>query len=173
MRPWALETETEAILTALRLQGDQAERVGELVQCIRMVDGPRQTLNDTVRNLIESQAKVTKKSNREKLVNGIVAELTQCFRNTPGDAMFISAVGPGNELGYFAYLRHIEQILEPDIAIGPGRRSVKYRRIARLEDRYAHALVQRFALVFLAIGLPDAYEEMRDLHAEFIGEDFR
>lgn len=173
LRQWILETETEAILTALNLQGDQADRVSQLVECIQMADGPRQNLNDAVRNLIESQAKVAKKSNREKLVNGIVADLTQCFRNAPGDAMFISAVGPGNELGYFAYLRHIEQVLEPDIAIGPGRRSVKYRRIARMRDRYAHALVQRFALVFLSIGLPDEYEQIRDLHAELIGDEFR
>lgn len=173
LRPWVLETETEAILTALSLQGDQADRVRELAECIRLVNGPSRTLREAVQNLIDSQAKAAKKASREKLVNATVAELTQCFRNTPGDAMFISAIGPGNELGYFAYLRHIEQILEPDIAIGPGRKSVTYRRIARLEDRYAHALVQRFALVFHAIGLPDEYEQMRDLYAELIGDEFR
>ncbi len=60
--------------------------------------------------------------------------------------------------------------MEPTIALGPARRAMEYRRISRLEDRYTHALVQRFAMVFLSIGLPRDYEEMRDLHAESIEE---
>ncbi len=171
--PWIQGADDESILSALGLEGEKEQRARELIEGIRLLEGPRHTLNEAVSNLVESQSKVAKPANRTKLVNGIVAELTQCFRNAPGDALFISSIAPGNELGYFAYLRHIEQIWEPDIAIGPGRRSVKYRRVAKLGDRYAHALVQRFALVFLSIGLPDEYEQMRDLHAELIGDEFK
>jgi len=173
LHPWIQESDTDTILNALGVQGEHTERVRELVECVRLVDGPREDLKSAVGKLIESQSKATKQPNRAKIVNGIVGDLTNCFKNAPGDAMFISAVGPGNEVGYFAYLRHIEQVLEPDIALGPGRRSAKYRRIAKLEVRYAHALVQRFALVFLAIGLPDEYEQMRELHVELIGDDFK
>jgi hypothetical protein len=50
---------------------------------------------------------------------------------------------------------------------------VSYRRISHLRDRYIHALVQRFALVFMAIGLPKEYEEIRDLHSDILGEKYK
>lgn len=104
--------------------------------------------------------------------NGIVKELRQVFTSTPGDAQFLGSVGPGNDEGYFAYLRHIEQVMEPAIALSHTRATgITHRRIASLQDRYTHALTLRFAQVFLAIGLPDVYEATRDEYSAKIVKD--
>jgi hypothetical protein len=70
-------------------------------------------------------------------------------------------------------LRHLELLWEPEIAVGPTRVEHRFRRIAHLQDRYTHAMVQRFALVFMSIGLPREYEEVRDLHSELMGESYQ
>ena len=112
----------------------------------------------------------TMASERGNAARKVSDRVKLAFAQTPGDALFLSAIAPAHEGGYFAYLRHLEQVWQPDISIGPAVKGAKYRRIARLQDRFTHALVQRFGLVFMSIGLPTEYEEMRTLHAELIGD---
>lgn len=122
--------------------------------------------------MIDAQLMRPNPPKREAVAKNVAGRLNDAYKNTPGDALFLNAIAPGHDLGYFVYLRHIEQVNEPEITLGPMRRGSSYRRISRLTDRFTHALVQRFAMVFLAIGLPDAYEELRDLHAAVLGEQF-
>jgi hypothetical protein len=107
---------------------------------------------------------------RMKLVANARSALSNRFQSTPGDAIFLRSIAPGYDDGYFAYLRHIEQVWEPEIALTPTRNEPAYRRIGALSDRYTHAVVQRFALVFMPIGLPPDYEDSRNNFAKERGE---
>jgi hypothetical protein len=87
----------------------------------------------------------------------------------PGDALFLSAVGPNHEEGYIATLRLIRQVSEDRVALKAidEMRSPDYydaRRASRLDVLYCHRLVQQMAGVFTDIGLPESYEEARDSH---------
>jgi hypothetical protein len=168
-REWVSEEPLEDIIATLCLTGPNAEAATRAVKAIRNIDSQGIDLAESVKHLAAGIAEF-QAGNFEKAHKGIVDQLRQSYRQPPGDALFLSAIADSLDVGYFAYLRHLEQVFEPEIALGPTRRNVAYRRISRLEDRFVHALVQRFAMVFLAIGLPDEYEETRDLHAQLLGE---
>lgn len=111
-----------------------------------------------------------RQSKTEAAVQKRVADLiSNTLKNTPGDALFLSRIAPNEDRGYFAYLRRVETLYEDEISISPGTPNVKYRRISRLRDTYIHALSQRFASVFMAIGLPDAYENSRNSFIQHFG----
>lgn len=168
-REWVLEAANDQIIEALRSDNTSGESEAKLLGAIRRINQPVGRVEDFIANALEAQSTVAHPPKPKNARRRVTDSLRECYRNPPGDALFISSVAPGRESGYFAYLRHIEQVMESDIATGPMRRQATHRRIARLSDRYAHALVQRFALVFMPVGLPPEYEEMRDLYAESIG----
>ncbi|MFF3877487.1 hypothetical protein [Streptomyces sp. NPDC001978] len=173
LREWASEEAPADIVKMLDLQQTDAQKVMAALEAIRMMDLPVNTLKEGVGLLVEAQligASPPKK--RDNAVKKVVDHLRGSYAQPPGDALFLTAIGPGQDAGYFAYLRHIEPVWEPEISLGPSHREVVYRRISRMRDRFAHALVQRFAMVFMSIGLPEQYEELRDLHAEILGDNF-
>ncbi|MEA5365414.1 hypothetical protein VA596_38210 [Amycolatopsis sp., V23-08] len=170
LRQWPCEAAPSEIVSTLGLDGQGAEKARAALDSIRLASQTSATLDEAVKALIEAQADAPNPKKRENIVNAMVQALKMPYSHPPGDALFLSAIAPANDLGYFAYLRHLEQVAEDEIAIGPARTAAAYRRIAHLQDRYIHALVQRFALVFMSIGLPTTYEEMRDLHSETMGE---
>lgn len=172
LREWASEEEAGDIVKALQLQRADAQKAKAALEAISMMDSPAHNLKEGVDLLVEAQLTGTSPPKRDNAVKKVVNGLRGSYSQPPGDALFLSAIAPGQDLGYFAYLRHIEQVWEPEISLGPAHREVTYRRISRMRDRYAHALVQRFAMVFMSIGLPDQYEEIRDLHSDILGEDF-
>lgn len=135
-----------------------------------MLGAPTGGLKDALNSLVDAQLAGINPPKRESAIKSLAKSIREPYAQPPGDALFLSAIGPGINEGYFAYLRHIEQILESEISLGPTRRAVQYRRISRLQDRFVHALAQRFAMVFMSIGLPDEYEEQRDLYSETLGE---
>lgn len=173
LRAWPGEVEPDEIVTSLGLDGPEAERAKAAIQSIRLIGQPAETLDAAVENLIASHLAGPNPLKREKIVQQINSTLRAPYSQPPGDALFLSAVAPKLDVGYFAYLRHLEQVWEREIATGPTRSTVRYRRISNLRDRYIHALVQRFAMVFMSIGLPDEYEEVRDLHSEILGETYK
>lgn len=170
LREWALEETPEAVVEALSLSGANAASAKSALLSLRLIDSVVPDLKATLNALVEAQMCATTPPKLENARISVLNDLRQTYRQPPGDAQFLSAIAPGHANGYFAYLRHLEQVRQEDISLGPGYRNVKYRRISRLEDRFIHALVQKFALVFMMIGLPDDYEEMRDFHAESIGD---
>lgn len=170
LREWPCEVAPSEIVSALGLTGQGADTARAALDSIRLAGQAAVNLDDAVKALIEAQAAAPHAKKRDNIVSTMVQALKMPYSQPPGDALFLSAIAPDNDLGYFAYLRHLEQVAEDEIAIGPARTAATYRRIAHLQDRYTHALVQRFALVFMSIGLPAAYEEMRDLHSEYLGE---
>lgn len=172
LRLWPSESSTEEILLELRLPESLARRALHAFEALRLIDAPTRSVEDAVANLVESRMQSDKPPKREGVLKEVSGWVTAPFRHPPGDAMFLSAIAPGNDEGYFAYLRHLEQPWEPVIAITATRREHEYRRIARLHERYIHALVLRFATVFMSVGLPDEYEGVRDLHAMVLEERF-
>lgn len=173
LRAWPCEVDLAEIIVALNLDGRDAETAKAALGSIRLVRQTAETLDEAVELLVASQLVAPNPQKRENVVRKITEDLRGPYSQPPGDALFLSSVAPEHHLGYFAYLRHLEQVWEPEIAIGPTRMDVRYRRISRLQDRYIHALVQRFALVFMSIGLPREYEEIRDLHSELLGENYK
>jgi hypothetical protein len=173
LRVWPSETEPEEIVATLRLNGREAETARAVLDSMRLISQSAGTLDEAVKLLVASYLAVPNAQKHETIVRQITDILKSPYSQPPGDAMFLSSVAPKHDQGYFVYLRHLEQVWEPEIATGPTRSVVRYRRISRLQDRYIHALVQRFALVFMSIGLPKEYEEIRDLHADFLGETYK
>ncbi|WP_338760895.1 hypothetical protein V7968_32605 [Nocardia vulneris] len=172
LKLWPCEVEPAEIISELGLVEKTADAVKAALESIRLISQEASSLNEAIGSLVESQASAPNAKQRQTILNSVVDALKSPYSSPPGDALFLSSIAPGNADGYFAYLRHLEQIAESDIAIGLSRTAASYRRIARLRDRYTHALVQQFALVFMSIGLPPAYEEMRNLHSEVMGEDY-
>ncbi|MET7432413.1 MULTISPECIES: hypothetical protein [Streptomyces] len=169
LREWASEDAPADIVKVLGLQQADAKKVMAALNAIRMMDTPTDNLDEGIRLLVEAQLVAANPPKRENAVKRVMEKLREPYTQPPGDALFLTAIGPGQDEGYFAYLRHIEQIWEPEISLGPAHREVTYRRISRMRDRFAHALVQRFAMVFMAIGLPQQYEELRDLYSDLLG----
>ncbi|WP_063125240.1 hypothetical protein [Nocardia arizonensis] len=173
IKAWPSEVAPDEIIVLLGLTGQHADVAEKVLKSIRLISHEAESLDDAVEALIESQASAPNAKSRDKIVDAVVQALKAPLSQPPGDALFLSSIAPNNNLGYFAYLRHVEQVQESEIATSPGRKTVRYRRIARLQDRYIHALVQQFALVFMSIGLPSEYEDMRRLHSEYLGETYQ
>ena len=169
---WPSETDSESIVSALGVTEPSRTNAIKFFEAIRIATSNYSTIGSAVEGMIEAQVSCPNSPRRDNAVEQAVGPLKQCFSQPPGDALFVSAIAPGHEDGYFAYLRHIEQVSQQDISIAPDRKEVQYRRISRIEDRYALALVHRFASVFASIGLPQPYEEMRDLHMQLLGERY-
>jgi hypothetical protein len=172
LRQWSSESEPAEIIAALGLSGGQVATAQSALTSLRLADRSSTSFDEAIDRLIEAHLSAPNAQSRENVTRRIIESLRAPYVQPPGDALFLSALAPSHTDGYFAYLRHLEQILQSDIALGPTRSGIRYRRISRLRDRYIHALVQRFALVFLPIGLPREYEDIRDLHAELLGEKF-
>lgn len=119
-------------------------------------------MSEAIENLLEAQRLFANPQADAKLREATSQAIVQRFKSPPGDALFLHAIAPGYDAGYFAYLRHIEQVWETEIALSLTRESRSFRRVGALSDRFAHAVVQRFAMVFMPIGLPAAYEDVRN-----------
>jgi hypothetical protein len=169
LREWASEEEPALIVESLGLEGVGASKVEAALNSIRLADMPSPTLSEAASNLVEASMMAPNPPKRDNAVKTIAERIRSAYSQPPGDALFLSAIGPNHDAGYFAYLRHLEQIWQPEISTAPTRRGVKYRRISKLQDRFTHALVQRFAMVFMSIGLPEEYVDLRDLHSELMG----
>jgi hypothetical protein len=172
LRQWPSEQEPAVIVRTLGLRDSHAEEAQKLLAAIRAAAHPATDLDDAVDRLVRAQVDIPNGKKAANAKQGVVDALKSHYTNPPGDALFLSAIAPNLNTGYFVYLRHLEQIRQPDIAIGPSRNVVGYRRLARLQDRFIHAVSQQFALVFMAIGLPHDYEELRNLHSELLGERY-
>jgi hypothetical protein len=170
LRAWASEEDPAAIGVSLGLQGTNASNVQSAMESIRLVDAPTPNLADAISNLVEAHLLSPNPPRRDNVVKTVAERLRNCYSQPPGDALFLSAISGNHQEGYFAYLRHLEQVWQPEISISPTRSAVRFRRISRMQDRFTHALVQRFGMVFMSIGLPKEYEDMRDLHSELMGD---
>jgi hypothetical protein len=172
LREWASEEAPADIVIRLDLKQSDAQHATAALEAIRMIDAATPDFKEGVDSLVEAQLVGVSPPKRETAVKQVVNGLREPYARPPGDALFLTAIAPGQDTGYFAYLRHIEQVRESEISLGPSRRQVRYRRISRMRDRFAHALVQRFGMVFMSIGLPPEYEDLRDLYAEMLGDNF-
>lgn len=173
LREWPSEEAPSVIVMRLELKESLAQEATAALESIRLIDAPTHSLKEGIDSLVQAQLIDTNPPKPKNALNSVMGPLCEVYARPPGDALFLTTVAPARDAGYFAYLRHLEQVWQPDISTGPTRREVKYRRIARMTDRFTHALVQRFAMVFMSIGLPKEYEEMRDLHSELLGEKFK
>lgn len=110
-------------------------------------------------NLILGNGKTKEKARR-------AAESTVRFhlKSLPGDCQFLNSVSKSHSGGYVAYLRRLDQLEESRVALRPRDISEEttHTRLARIEDRFIHALTQKLGSVFGSIGMPAAYEDARD-----------
>lgn len=173
VRAWVCEEDDDTIIADLGIGNEDRDVLVRTLSSIRMIDSPVATLEEATNALVEAQLLSSQPPKRSNAINNVLNPLRESFSHPPGDALFLSAVAPKQEIGYFAYLRHLEQVWEPEISIRPTRHEVKYRRISRLHDRFIHALVQKFAMVFMSVGLPDEYEDTRNLHSAMLGDFFK
>ncbi len=105
-----------------------------------------------------------KKVDPEKLLRVEMGNLLHS--NPPGDVMFLTS--PAHHfVGFMAYLRLIREIPLTQIALSAYQEFTEpnliARRVGRLRTRYLHRLTQKMAAVFTDIGLPDEYDESREL----------
>lgn len=173
LRDWSKEQPTEEILSLLSVPEDKKGIVGGILDSIREISETPVSVLEAVNTLVAAQRRLPNAQSETNIRSGISDRLQNAFKQPPGDALFLSALADRYEDGYFAYLRHLEQIWEPQISLGPSRSALEYRRLSRLQENYTYAIAQRFALVFMSIGLPTAYEEMRDFHAALLVEDIK
>lgn len=173
VREWAVEQTPDEIVAALDLDVAQSGDVLRLLSAIRLAAQLPGDLDSAVSQLVTAQVEVPNGKNASNARRDVTQKLTAHYKNPPGDALFLSSVAPRLDAGYFVYLRHLEQIRESEIVIGPSRSPATYRRLSRLQDRFIHAVSQQFAMVFMAIGLPREYEEIRDLHCELLGDRYQ
>lgn len=173
LKEWPIEEGSDEIVAALALTGGTRDDAEKLLSAIKTATQLPVELDGSVRQLVEAQTIVPSGKKAATAQREATDVLKAHYSQPPGDALFLSAVAPTLDHGYFVYLRHLEQILEPDIAIGPTRTNASYRRLARLQDRFIHAVSQQFAMVFMAIGLPREYEEIRDLYRDLLGERYQ
>lgn len=173
LRQWPSEQEPSEIVKALDLLGSIAGDAEKLLRAVKVATHPPVDLNDAVERLVSAQVQVPSGKKLANAQKDTIEALRSHYSKPPGDALFLSAIAPNLNSGYFVYLRHLEQVMQPEIAIGPTRSTKSYRRLARLQDRFIHAISQQFASVFMAIGLPREYEEIRDFHSELLGERYK
>jgi hypothetical protein len=173
LRQWPSEQDPSAIVAALGLQGSQGADAEKLLNAVKAATQLPANLDGAVDRLVVAQVDVPSGKKSVNAQREVIDALKSHYAKPPGDALFISAIAPALHDGYFVYLRHLEQIGQQDIALGPGRNQTTYRRLSRLQDRFIHAVSQQFALVFMAIGLPHEYEEIRNLHSELLAERYK
>lgn len=171
LKAWPQEQMTEDILCLLSIPEDKKGILGGIIDGIRELNAVPVSVPEAVNALVSAQLRLPNAQSEKNIRSTIRNRLRDAFRQTPGDALFLSALAERYDEGYFAYLRHFEQIWEPDISLGPSRSVLEYRRLSRIRENYTHAIAQRFALVFMSIGMPSAYEEMRDVHADILMEE--
>lgn len=173
LKKWPTEHPPQFIVEALGLSGPQADEARQFLSAIRTASASFATLDEAVTTLVRAQVEIPNGKTGIVAHRETIQTLRSHYLKPPGDALFLSAIAPSHRDGYFVYLRHLEQISEPEIALGPTRNSIAYRRLARLQDRFIHAVSQQFALVFMTIGLPREYEEVRDFHSELLGDRYK
>lgn len=171
LKAWPQEQLTEDILSLLSIPEGKKGILGGIIDGIRELSMIPASVSEAVNTLVSVQRRLPNAQSETNIRSAIRNRLQNAFRQPPGDALFLSALAERYDEGYFAYLRHFEQIWEPEISLGPSRSLAEYRRLSRIQENYTHAIAQRFALVFMSIGMPNAYEEMRDIHADLLIEE--
>lgn len=167
---WVREDSADDIIAGLDKAVSDAISLSNHIDALRILHEPHNSLAEGISAFATAVQKTGLAKSREDALARVRGDLRTRFNALPGDAMFLNAVAPGSSDGYCAYLRHIEQVWESDIAVAPTRSSVTHRRLARLRDRFTDAIAQQFGMVFMSIGLPTAYEHGRRRHAERLGE---
>lgn len=162
---WVKSAEIEAIRDSVQLDGESFAAVERCHRSIRLLCREYSSVHESMTAFVDAQVTANEALRREKAVGRVRDAIREAFRNPPGDAMFLSAIADGLGDGYFVSLRHITQVVETDVALRFKYGNHRYQRISRLTDRFIHFLVQRFAMVFLPIGMPKEFEETRDLIA--------
>lgn len=167
---WVAEEDVPSIIESLELEGKNVEAATAALDAIQLVGSKSENLSSALATLVDAHVVGDRTLKRTNVIKDITGRIKGCYSQTPGDALFLSSISLHHQDGYFAYLRHLELVGESEIATAPTRSSVQYRRISRLTDRFRFALVQRFALVYMSIGLPSEYEDVRELHSEIAGD---
>lgn len=158
---WVVRSDATSVADSLASEKTSAKQLIPAVQAIKRAHLERPTAELKLEDLVESQLLHNSAVSRQKAVERVKDFVAQTYSSTPGDALFLGAFDGHTNVGFFAYLRHIELVWQTDVATG-FERGRKYRRVAALNERFSNALAQRFALVYMPIALPADYEASRE-----------
>jgi hypothetical protein len=95
----------------------------------------------------------------------IAKELQSSISSLPGDIFYLPMEHEHSDSNLFVMLRHIRQIGIEQIAISVADATVGnplVTRLGRIAAPYRYAITQNLSRVFADIGLPSAYENLRD-----------
>ncbi|WP_437653706.1 hypothetical protein [Sorangium sp. So ce1182] len=162
---WVLRAPAEDIADDLRLVNRDRIRLVELCKSYSSADRAVSTGNFSEQLACAISLRAKSSKSHEKSRDKIWEEISDHMQQLPGDAFFLSALGPNETDGYVAYLRLIREMRQTEIALRQTDlrdATVSARRICRLKSPYIYRLTQQLADVFSSIGLPREYEAKRE-----------
>lgn len=157
---WALEEGADSVQKTL--PSFRIDRMQPIIEALATLESAPREFDPLIEAIGRGRAALNNGSPPEIIARHL-GNLRGRLLELPGDAMFLSRIGPDHDRGYVAYLRLLPTVARDHIAVNvpetlQGR---AYERIARLRSPYIYGLTQRLAAVFSSIGLPSDYEEAR------------
>lgn len=169
---WVTESSDDHIIAALSIsESKDVNNLRKLVETYRLL--AEMAIEKDPTRLIAGycQARAQKQSVVvEKIVESISRDVqSDIVRNLPLECFFLSSLPQIRDLGFIVMLRYIQPIQQTALTTSfevakkePGRAY----RLGRPTPTFKYALTQRFANLFVRIGLPAEYEEWRQSVAE-------
>jgi hypothetical protein len=165
LQQWLVESDTDSVVSTLRLVGQPALRFRELAREMNILtrEVPA-SITSATRLLADAKLVLGDGKSRDKTATSVAADLASSLRKLPGDALFLNEVSPKHTCGYVVYLRRVIEVDDNSVVRTRSRLppDAKFIRTSRLRSPYVYALSQQFGAVFSAIGLPTEYENARD-----------
>jgi hypothetical protein len=171
LREWLIQKDSRAILNRLGITGGQhADRLAADIEAFaRLCAAHSKPLEAQIKAMSSHRKLSQPKKSLSECETDVRRDLSNGL-SLPSDTVFLSAVGPGYEAGYVAYLRLVREVDEDEIVVSVSRAfsEAYWHRISSLKPTYAFHLTQQLASVFSSIGLPEEYEQRRQAVCESV-----
>jgi hypothetical protein len=163
-KSWVLETSPAEVASSLKLVGQQRVLFASFAEQFAALNRLKQgDFEEYCGAFISTQQLRMPTKEAGSIRQGLRLDLAGHTNELPGDALFLNSLGDGLDRGYVAYLRVMRELPDESVALKSSQISfdMTHERISRMRSPYVHALTQRLAAVFSAIGLPSEYEKAR------------
>jgi hypothetical protein len=169
---WVTESSDDHIIAELRIsEHKEANNLRRLLSTYRLLVNIGTEKDPTRLVSAYCEARAQKQAvHVEKAAESIARDAqSDVVRNLPFECFFLSSLPQIPDLGFIVMLRYIQPIQQAALTTSfelaktdPGRAY----RLGRLSPTFKYALTQRFANLFVRIGLPVEYEEWREAVVE-------